>query len=98
MNVIVPGSRAKPSPFAALQRKLQSMWYPVTEPWQFRVLDALPPSIDVAQLQAALAQTPTQRVEAAMRLNELAREIQNAARASQMRLSSQNPIARVDQE
>lgn len=73
------------------------MWYPVTEPWQFRVLDALPASIDVAQLQAALALTPTERVEAAMRLNELAQEIQNAARASQMGLTAERPIDPADQ-
>ena len=72
------------------------MWYPATEPWQFRVLDALPPSVDVAQLQAALALTPTERVEAAMRLNAFAEEIRQAARASQLRNETLHAVAQPD--
>ena len=40
------------------------MWRPVDEPWQYRVLDSMPPSIDKEQLKRALAMTPTERVEA----------------------------------
>jgi hypothetical protein len=44
------------------------MWRPVDEPWQYRVLDAMPPSIDKDQLRRALEMTPTQRLEAMLEL------------------------------
>jgi hypothetical protein len=40
------------------------MWRPVDEPWQYRVLDAMPASIDRSQLALALAMSPTERIEA----------------------------------
>ena len=40
------------------------MWRPDEEPWQYRVLDSMPPSIDVEQLKRALAMSPTERIEA----------------------------------
>ncbi|MBI2391566.1 MAG: hypothetical protein HYV09_18405 [Deltaproteobacteria bacterium] len=40
------------------------MWRPVEEPWQYRVLDSMPPSVDLEQLRRALAMTPTERIEA----------------------------------
>jgi hypothetical protein len=51
------------------------MWLPVDEPWQYRVLDRLPPGIDRAQLEAARRMTPTQRVEAMVRLVKLGEDI-----------------------
>lgn len=47
-----------------MKRYTRVMWWPVDEPWQYRVLDSMPPSIDVEQLRRALAMTPTERVEA----------------------------------
>jgi hypothetical protein len=40
------------------------MWRPVEEPWQYRLLDAMPPSIDRSQLAHALTMTPEARIEA----------------------------------
>ena len=40
------------------------MWFPDGEPWQYRVLDAMPPGIDEAQLERNLAMTPTERLQA----------------------------------
>lgn len=47
------------------------MWFPVDEPWQYRVLDRLPAGVDVAQLEQARRMTPTERVEAMQRVVEL---------------------------
>jgi hypothetical protein len=49
---------------------------PIDEPWQYRLLDLLPPGVDRAQLEAALKLTPTERLEAAVRILELAEEIE----------------------
>lgn len=51
------------------------MWRPADEPWQYRVLDALPPSVDVAQLQRALEMTPTERIEAMLELMRIAENL-----------------------
>jgi len=56
------------------------VWYPVEEFWQYRVLDQLPSGIDEAQLRAALAMTPTERVEAVRRLQALCEQLQAARR------------------
>lgn len=56
------------------------MWQPSTEPWQYRLLDALPPGVDVAQLAAARKMTPTERVEAARKLLEFAEMARTARR------------------
>jgi hypothetical protein len=58
------------------------MWYPADEPWQYRVLDALPPGIDEAQLRAGRAMTPAERIAAAEELARFAEELQAARRAS----------------
>ena len=51
------------------------VWHPVDEPWQYRVLDAMPPSVGVAQLRRALAMTPTERIEAMRELVRTADEL-----------------------
>ena len=51
------------------------MWLPVEEPWQYRVLDQLPPGVDPSQLERARNMTPTERVEAMVRLIELGEEM-----------------------
>lgn len=51
------------------------MWRPVDDPWQYRVLDAMPPSIDLAQLEAARRLTPTERIEAMLALVRAAEEL-----------------------
>jgi hypothetical protein len=43
---------------------LRRMWFPPDEPWQYRVLDAMPPSIDLAQLARAREMSLTERIEA----------------------------------
>jgi hypothetical protein len=48
------------------------------EPWQYRVLDALPPSLDEALLREELALTPEQRLERLRELTDLAEEAQRA--------------------
>jgi hypothetical protein len=47
------------------------MWFFVDAPWQYRVLDSLPPGVDRAQLERARAMSPAERIDAAMELMEL---------------------------
>lgn len=56
------------------------MWFPAEEPWQYRVLDQLPPGVDDAQLAQARRMTPTERVEAMCRLVELGELMRRARR------------------
>lgn len=58
------------------------MWSFVEEPWQYRVLDQLPPGVDRTLLERALAMTPTERLDAAIDLMETG-EALRAALASQ---------------
>lgn len=60
------------------------MWYPVDEPWQYRVLDALPTGIDEAQLRAGLAMSPAERIAAAEELARFAEELQAARLVSRV--------------
>jgi hypothetical protein len=54
------------------------MWNFVEEPWQYRLLDCLPPSIDLAQLERARAMTPAERIAAAEELMEVAEALRKA--------------------
>jgi hypothetical protein len=54
------------------------MWLCVEEPWQYRVLDELPAGVDRAQLERAAALSPTERVEAVVRLMEIAERLQQS--------------------
>ena len=45
---------------------IRAMWHPVEEPWQYRVIDAMPPSIDLEQIKRARALTLTERILAMM--------------------------------
>ena len=56
-------------------RRLAFMWLPADQTWQYRVLDQLPSGIDVAQLERARRMTPTERVEAMVRLVALGEEL-----------------------
>jgi len=56
------------------------MWRPVDEPWQYRVLDAMPPSVDVEQLNHALRMTLTERIVAMMKLVETAESLRHGAK------------------
>lgn len=56
------------------------MWSPPDEPWQYRILDALPPSIDPAQLERARRMTPTERIQAAMQIAALGDALARARR------------------
>lgn len=81
--------RARPQFVARTRYNLEShpkrgtlwrVWYPQTEPWQYRILDALPKGVDDSQIRAALAMSATERVQAAIKLNELAETIRRARR------------------
>jgi len=52
------------------------MWFFVDEPWQYRVLDALPRGVDLAQLEQMKRLTPSERLDAVARLMELGEELQ----------------------
>ena len=54
------------------------MWYFVDEPWQYRILDRLPPGIDQAQLERMQKLTPTERIEAVVELMEVGEELRRA--------------------
>ena len=54
------------------------MWLCVDAPWQYRVLDALPPGIDRAQLARAKAMTPSERIDAVVALMQAGEELQRA--------------------
>ena len=54
------------------------MWTFEEEPWQYRVLDRLPPGVDEAQLARTLAMTPSERLDAAIELMRFAEELRGA--------------------
>jgi hypothetical protein len=54
------------------------MWRPVESPWQYRILDAIPSGIDLAQLEAARNLTPQERVVAMMKLMQVVEQLQAA--------------------
>lgn len=54
------------------------MWFPVTEPWQYRVLDLNPQSLDEASLQEGLRMTPDERLADVVRLMEFADALRRA--------------------
>ncbi len=56
------------------------MWWPATQPWQYRVLDAMPASIDLGQLEHALTMSPTERVEAMLAMVKLGEALRRARR------------------
>jgi len=56
------------------------MWHPVDEPWQYRVIDAMPPSIDLAQLERARAMSLTERILAMMNVMEAAEAIRRGVK------------------
>ncbi len=78
MLVQYDGRRARDAPVRAASTRADAaarvtlMWRPVDEPWQYRVLDAMPPSIDIEQIKRALRMTPTERILAMMNAMEAA--------------------------
>ena len=73
---------ASRSRITARRCTLAIMWWPVDEPWQYRVLDAMPPSIDEAQLRRALEMTPTERIEAMLELMRTAEALRGGTERS----------------
>jgi hypothetical protein len=63
--------------------RLTSMWWYVDEPWQYRVLDLLPPGIDHAQLERARSMSATERLDAVVELMELGEALAEAVAAEQ---------------
>lgn len=57
-------------------------WHWTKEPWQYRVLDALPSGVDNAQLDHALSLSPTERLQSVVDLMKVAEDLQHAMRAS----------------
>lgn len=58
------------------------MWFFVDEPWQYRVLDRLPPGVDLDLLERAQHMTPTERLDAVVELLELGQELAATSRSS----------------
>ena len=58
------------------------MWRPHEAPWQYRLLDALPASVDSSQLERALQMTPTERIEAMCALLRAGEQLRNARRGA----------------
>lgn len=56
----------------AKRATVERMWRPVDEPWQYRVLAAMPPSIDIEQIKRARQMTTTERILAMMKVVEAA--------------------------
>jgi hypothetical protein len=57
------------------------VWSFVDEPWQYRVLDKLPPGVDRTLLEGAWQMTPTERLDAVVELVELGRDLADALAA-----------------
>ena len=72
--------RERASTVTSMAGSLFCMWRPVEEPWQYRVLDAMPPSIDVEQLKRARCLTPTERILAMMRMMEAAEALRRGVK------------------
>jgi hypothetical protein len=53
-------------------------WEPTEEAWQYRLLDQLPPGLDLAQLERSMRMTPTERLEAVRRMAEFAQDLRRA--------------------
>lgn len=53
------------------------VWRPVEDPWQYRVLDALPSGVDRAQLERARKWTFDERLDALTELMELAEALKS---------------------
>lgn len=60
---------------------VRGVWRPVDQPWQFDLLDRLPPSIDESLLDESLRLTPTERIEKMMKLLEVMEELRRAREA-----------------
>jgi len=56
------------------------MWRPAEEPWQYRVLDAMPPSVDVEQIKRARQMTATERILAMMSVMEAAEALRRGVK------------------
>jgi hypothetical protein len=61
------------------------MWFFVDAPWQYRVLDSLPPGVDRAQLERARAMSPTERIDAATELMELGEALRQGVEQARAR-------------
>lgn len=61
------------------------MWFFDDAPWQYRVLDCLPPGIDLAQLERARALSPAERIDAAMELMELGEALRKGVEGARPR-------------
>lgn len=56
------------------------MWRPADEPWQYRVLDAMKPGVDVAQLEQALRMSVTERIESMVEVMRVAEQLRAGQR------------------
>jgi hypothetical protein len=53
-------------------------WEPTFEVWQYELLDKLPRSIDVTQIEESLRLTPTERLERMRRFMEFLEEVRRS--------------------
>jgi hypothetical protein len=58
------------------------VWFFVEQPWQYRVLDALPPGVDEAQLERARKLSPSERIDALVELMELMERVEASKAAA----------------
>lgn len=58
------------------------MWFFVEEPWQYRVLDLLPPGVDRTLIERARKMTASERIDALEELCQAAEELRCAGETS----------------
>jgi hypothetical protein len=54
-------------------------WEPDNPAWQYVLLDQLPPSVDVSQIEESLRRTPTERLERMVKFIEFLDEVRRAS-------------------
>ena len=60
------------------------MWRPAEHPWQYDLLDLLPPGIDEAQIDHFLLLTPSERIDELQRLVDFAEPLLKKANGNQL--------------
>jgi hypothetical protein len=54
------------------------LWEPTEYAWQYELIDKLPPSIDMAQLERSLKMAPTERLEQVRKMARFAQTMRRA--------------------
>jgi hypothetical protein len=61
------------------------MWRPAEHPWQYDVLDRLPPGVDERQMDHFLSLTPSERIDELQRLLDFAEPLLKNAHGDAVR-------------